>query len=163
MVLPPGAGFRESFDCLPDGMKKIASPVELQSELENILTLAESPKPSRQMLATRLTDLADRMTGRPKRALSAPHPLVNAVVLMKDVGKSFTEDQLAEGPARFSAVLDEMAKVIKLWGGNPASVKLLQRELAGLPNSRFLSRNNVNPGETETENDWFRNARRSEK
>lgn len=45
-------------------MKRIASPDQLQLELRNLLHYARSPAPSRQRIASVLTDLSERLLGR---------------------------------------------------------------------------------------------------
>jgi hypothetical protein len=51
-------------------MQKIASPQDLQAELRRILALCQGPgKPSREVLATELRGLADRVAGSQTRKI----------------------------------------------------------------------------------------------
>lgn len=45
-------------------MHKIASPSDLQSELHRILSYARTSTPSRQVIASELRDLADRVAAK---------------------------------------------------------------------------------------------------
>lgn len=51
-------------------MKKIATPQDLQAELQRLLAYCESPRPSREKLAGELWGLADRVAANPKAEVS---------------------------------------------------------------------------------------------
>jgi hypothetical protein len=51
-------------------MRKIASPQELQSELQRLHTLSKGHQPSRQLLAGELRCLADNLDQNPRQAAS---------------------------------------------------------------------------------------------
>ena len=48
-------------------MRKIASPQDLQAELRRLLAYSQSDQPSREMLASELRGLADRVAGNLKK------------------------------------------------------------------------------------------------
>jgi hypothetical protein len=52
-------------------MNRIASPQDLQAELQRLLTYSQNPKPSREKLASAIRDLADRVAGAKQAASSA--------------------------------------------------------------------------------------------
>ena len=94
-------------------MRKIASPQDLQTELQSILALCQGEeRPSRERLAAELNALADRVAGT---------PLGDAAKILKgkDIKSLSSSDEKKVFKELDKMSEDELKKLIKVYGRNP--------------------------------------------
>jgi hypothetical protein len=124
-------------------MDKIASPQELISELQDLLTYAKNPNPSREKLASDLANLAERIA---LTASGSGRDIFYTIVPEKDVvelhDKMEEEDQ--QTATLFIDVIQELQKQLTISSGAEAALsRIIDVVHRGLRWDMALIRNNV--------------------